>query len=65
MRYPHIYEADGSRRALLCSQCDEEIWAGEGYYCIEGETVCQYCLPDFARRYFARHLQVAGEKAWL
>jgi len=62
VRLPRIREADGSCRAGLCSCCREEIYVGEGYYRIQGEAVCRYCLPEFARRYFAPCLCAAGEE---
>lgn len=32
-----------------CDCCGGEIYTGEEYHCINGETVCSDCFPDFAR----------------
>lgn len=38
------------RWTLRCSLCGREIPDGEEYWSCNGFTVCDGCLPDFARR---------------
>jgi len=35
-------------RDMICDVCGEEIYAGEGYYYIDGQAVCTDCASDFA-----------------
>ncbi len=43
-----------------CDYCDEEIYEGETYYDIGGETICVDCLRAFASDYFADCVERAG-----
>ena len=54
-------ECDGCGRCFAdaeivgkCVECCEDICAGEDYYNIEGELVCDNCLHDWARKYRVR-----------
>lgn len=61
MRFPRIYEEDGCCTAAVCDLCGGEIYQGQAYYRINGRTVCQDCLADYAESYFADCL--CGEEA--
>jgi len=34
---------------MICDHCGEEIYSGEGYYRVDGQTVCIDCAADFAK----------------
>ena len=36
-----------------CDICGFEIYRGEGYYCVNGESICEDCLREFAARFLA------------
>lgn len=40
-----------------CDRCGGEIYEGEGYYCINGEVVCEDCLADYARSLLAPYYE--------
>lgn len=44
-----------------CDQCGGEIYGGEEYYFINGETVCENCFSDYARA-LLRPFRVGGER---
>ena len=65
MRFSRRYEADGASGPVgECGRCGCEICRGEEYYWVNGEVVCEDCLEDFAREYFAAFLTRGGEKDW-
>lgn len=35
-----------------CDECGQDIYEGEEYWVIDGCTVCDDCLRDFAEKYF-------------
>ena len=37
----------------LCRLCRGELYRGDIFWRIEGSLICEDCLDDFARRYFA------------
>ena len=53
MRFPGIKEEDGSVVETMCRLCGEEIYRGEPYYRCSGECICEACLEEYARQYFA------------
>ena len=61
MRFCAIREEDGAVQAAECHLCGAEIYRGEEYYRINGETVCCTCLEDYARAVFAPFLRRGGE----
>jgi len=36
-----------------CSLCRGELYAGDGYFELEGRVVCEDCLGRWAKLYFA------------
>lgn len=34
---------------IICDHCGEEIYTGEGCYCMDGQIICIDCAADFAR----------------
>lgn len=46
-----------------CDYCGGEIYDGETYYAINGETICTDCLRDFASGYFADCVEEASVHA--
>lgn len=53
MRFPILREADGSAVRTTCDLCGGEIYAEETFYRVDGETVCDNCVGDYARRVLA------------
>lgn len=53
MRFPLQRENDGSAVRALCDLCGGEIYWGEAFYRVDGETVCEDCVGDYARRILA------------
>lgn len=47
---------------LLCSLCGGEIPRGALYWCLNGEIVCEDCLPEFARLELAPYRQTRGRE---
>lgn len=47
-----------------CSFCGQEIAPGEGYWYINGWTVCVDCLPNFAREDYRPFCHIQGEEEW-
>ena len=50
------------RHILLCSLCGQEITPGEEYWYCNGSSVCQECLPVFARAELAPYRQTRGKE---
>ena len=63
MRFCAIREEDGAVQAAQCQLCGAEIYRGEEYYRINGESVCCACLEDYAKAVFAPFLRTGGERA--
>lgn len=59
MKLPKVREADGTRTAAWCDRCGEEIYEGTDFYRVNGETVCEDCLCDYARELLALYRQKA------
>ncbi len=49
MRFPLQRENDGSAVRALCDLCGGEIYWGEAFYRVDGETICVDCVADYAR----------------
>lgn len=49
MRFPLLYEEDGSTVRTICDLCGGEIYWGEAFYCVNGETICEDCVAGYAR----------------
>ena len=64
MRFPRCREEDGTMIAAECELCGGEIAYGEECWFINGQVICEDCLADFARRYFAPHRHRGGEDTW-
>lgn len=47
----------------LCSLCAEQVFPGEVYYDIGGQTVCRDCLPQLARQIFRPCRRMCGGEA--
>ena len=47
--------------AAHCSLCGAELYDGEAFYAINGLTVCEDCLPEFAREEY-RSFRVTGRE---
>ena len=47
---------------LLCSLCGGEITRGAPYWDLNGESVCEDCLPEFARLELAPYRQTRGRE---
>jgi len=50
------------RSVLLCSLCGREIPWGDVYWYVSGHSVCEACLPEFAREELAGFRLVRGEE---
>lgn len=48
--------------SLLCSLCGGEIPRGAPYWYLNGESVCEDCLPEFARLELAPYRQTRGRE---
>ena len=64
MRFPRCREEDGTVIAARCELCGSEIFTGEECWFINGQVICEDCLGEFARRYFAPHRCRGGEDLW-
>lgn len=64
MRFPRCREEDGTMIAAECELCGREIFDGQEYRFINGQVICEDCLGDFARRYFAAQCRRGGEDTW-
>ncbi|MDO4810744.1 MAG: hypothetical protein Q3985_02245 [Eubacteriales bacterium] len=53
MRFPLLCEEDGSSVCAVCDICGSEIYRDEAFYRLNGETVCDDCVGDYARLFFA------------
>ena len=50
---PYTYaDLQSLRPAAECSLCGDALFLGQCCYRLEGELVCEQCLPDYARVYF-------------
>ena len=47
---------------LLCSLCGGEIPTGAPYWYLNGESVCEDCLPTYARLELAPFRQTRGRE---
>ena len=47
---------------LICSLCGGEIPWGTHYWYLNGESVCEECLPEFARLEMAPYRQTRGRE---
>ena len=45
---------------LRCTLCRGELYPGDPYFELDGQTVCEDCLGRYARGYFAHRLRRAG-----
>lgn len=64
MRFPRVREEDGRLLQGECELCGGDICAGQDYYLINGQVICEDCLAAYAQRYFAAHLCRGGEDTW-
>ena len=64
MRFPRVREEDGRLSAGECELCGGDIGAGQDYYLINGQVICEDCLAAYAQRYFAAYLCRGGEDTW-
>lgn len=62
MRLPIVREEDGSAVCAECSLCGDELYLGEQCYHINGQTVCEDCLGEYARQVFAPFAGRLGEE---
>lgn len=46
--------------AAWCHYCLGEIYEGEDYYRVEGQAVCEHCLPRLAEDYFGACRRTGG-----
>ena len=37
----------------VCGRCQGELYRGDGFWRIDGSLLCENCLENFARIYFA------------
>ena len=44
-------------RQVLCALCGEELYPGDRYFALDGRKICDRCLEEYARRYFAGDLR--------
>lgn len=57
-RYPERpLEPPEEKPRDCCDFCKYEI--GEYYYEIDGERICEDCLEEYAKQYFAQYLRKA------
>ena len=50
---PYMYtDLQSLRPAAECRMCGDDLFLGQCCYRLEGELVCEQCLPDYARAYF-------------
>ena len=47
-------------RELRCGLCRGELYPGDPYFELDGQTVCEDCLGRYARSYFAHRLRRVG-----
>ena len=62
MRFPVLYEEDGSVVMGECCLCGDELYMGQQCYHINGQTICEDCLADYARQYFKSFARRLGEE---
>lgn len=60
MRFPLLYEENGTAVRTVCDLCGGEIYWGEIFYRMDGETVCEDCIDDYARQILASFRQEGG-----
>lgn len=60
MRFPLRYEEDGRAVRTICDVCGGEIDWDEAFYRVDGETVCEDCVGDYARQILAPFRQEGG-----
>lgn len=60
MRFPLMYEEDGSTVRAVCDLCGGEIYQEETFYRVDGETVCEDCVADYARGLLAPFREGGG-----
>lgn len=60
MRFPLLYEEDGGAVRTTCDLCGGEIRWNESFYRMDGETVCEDCVGDYARQILAPFHQEGG-----
>lgn len=46
--------------AIVCSRCGQEIGLKAPYWYINGEKLCENCLPEFAKEVFAPFCLIRG-----
>ena len=51
--YPFSDGFDSDQAVCCCAECGCEIYADDIIYLINGEPICEECLPEFAAGYFA------------
>ena len=49
----HLLEPDAERIFALCDHCGGEIYEGEDYYEIDGDSIHADCLYDYIRDLYA------------
>ena len=64
MRFARVREEDGRLWVGECELCGSDIGCGQEYYLLNGQVICEDCLADFARRYFAPYRHRGGEDTW-
>ena len=52
----------GGRIGVWCGICQGELYPGEPYFLLEGQSICEACLERYARRRFAHQLRWVGRK---
>ncbi len=62
MHFFTIWEENETAEATVCDLCGGEIYVDESFYYINGETICECCLEDYARSVFAPFMRRGGEK---
>ncbi|MDD7222353.1 MAG: hypothetical protein SOW00_05680 [Oscillospiraceae bacterium] len=50
---PYTDGFDSDQAVCCCAECGCEIYADDTIYLIDGEPICEECLPEFAEGYFA------------
>lgn len=55
-------DAKRQHTRLCCSFCGAEIGWKETYWYINGDVLCQACLPEFARQDYQNCRAVRGEE---
>ena len=52
----------GGEAGVWCGICRGELYPGEPYFLLEGQSVCEACLERYARRRFAHRLRRVGRR---